>query len=67
MREALKLMNCNKKDISKWKNSKKLRDASKAADLQRKSEPLIIPKQFSDGEKTIRVVKKDGSVRFIKM
>lgn len=59
-------MNCDKKDVSKWKNTKKLREASKAADLKRKTEPLINPKQPAD-EKIIRVVKKDGSVRFVKM
>jgi hypothetical protein len=60
-------MNCDKKDISKWNNTKKLREASKAADLKRKSDPLIIPKQTKDDEKIIRVVKKDGTVRFVKM
>ena len=59
-------MNCDKKDISKWKSAKKLREASKAADLKRKTEPLINPKQPTD-EKIIRVVKKDGTVRFVKM
>ena len=59
-------MNCDKKDITKWKNSKKLREASKTADLKRKTEPLFNPKSPTE-EKIIRVVKKDGTVRSVKM
>jgi hypothetical protein len=58
-------MHCNRKDISKWNNTNKLKEASKAADLKRKCEPLISPKKHDEHQKFIRVVKKDGTVRLI--
>ena len=58
-------MNCDKKDISKWNNTKKLREVSKAADLKRKTEPLINPKPLDDSKKFIRVVKKDGTIKLV--
>jgi hypothetical protein len=58
-------MHCDRKDISKWKRTKKLKEASEAADTKRKSEPLVNPKPFDDSKKVIRVVKKDGTVRLI--
>jgi hypothetical protein len=58
-------MHCNRKDISKWNNTKKLNEASKVADLKRKCDPLINPKPLDEHKKFIRVVKKDGTVRLI--
>jgi hypothetical protein len=58
-------MNCDRKDISRWNNTKKLKEASKLTDSKRKVEPLINPKPLDNSKKVIRVVKKDGTVQLI--
>ena len=58
-------MHCDRKDISKWKRTKKLKKISELADVKKKSEPLINPKPLDDSKKFIRVVKKDGTIKLV--
>jgi hypothetical protein len=58
-------MHCDRKDISKWNKTKKLKRVSQAADAKRKVQPLVNPKPLDEHKKFIRVIKKDGTVRLI--
>lgn len=55
-------MHCDRKDISKWNKTKKLRKQSKLRDLSKKVKPLINSLPLDTSKKTIIVVKKNGTI-----
>lgn len=61
-------MHCDRRDIARWKRAKKIKNAAKNASRARKNRGKILLKQkpiAESGVKTLRVIKKDGSVVLI--